>query len=123
MPAMQYPEIPRLLTEKCSARIHLATIRKIRTAFQLSKDLGIPIATCYRKIKQLEESGLIVCVERMLTRDGREVGLFRSSLSDAHILFEMRKFQAHIDMFDGSTQVVSYEIDLPSFWEAPRQTV
>jgi hypothetical protein len=123
MPAMQYPEILRLLTEKYSARIHLATIRKIRTVFQLSKDLGIPITTCYHKIKELEDSGLIVCAERGSNCNGRDVSSFRSSLSDAQILFEMRKFQAQIDLFDGSTQVVSYEIELPSFWEAPRQTV
>ena len=120
---MQSFETSTLLTEKCSARIHLAILRKTKSAIELSDELGIPITICLNKIKLLEEAGLIVCAEQRLTREGKMIDLFVSKLRDACIIFEKGRFQAHIELFDGSIQVVTYDIDLPSFWQAQIQTV
>lgn len=118
---MQSHEISRLLTERYSAKILLATTRKPRTALELSDSLGIPIAACFRKIKLLEDAGLIVCVERRLTPEGKRFSLFRSKVTDAEIVLERNKVRARIEMFDGSTQDVLYDIDLPAFKNAEGQ--
>lgn len=120
---MQSFESSRLLTEKCAARIHLAVLRKTKSALELSDELGIPIATCYRKIRMLEDAGILICVERRLTRDGKRIDLFRSILRDVQVVFEKSRFQAKIELFDGTIQTVMYDMDLPSFWQAKRQTV
>jgi hypothetical protein len=108
-------ETSRLLTEEYSAKILLATMGKPKSAFELSDKLGIPIAACYRKIKLLEDAGLIICAERRLTPDGKRFSLFRSKVRDTEIVLERNKVQAQIEMFDGSTQDVTYDIDLPAF--------
>ena len=123
MQEKQCPEISRLLAEKHSARILFATIRNPRSAFELSDNLGIPIAVCFRKIKLLEDAGLIFCAERMLTNEGKRISLFRSNLRNGHIILERNKVQARIEIFDGSTQEVKYDIDMPTFRDATAKPV
>lgn len=118
---MQSLEFTRILTEKYSAKILLATMVKTKTAIELSNELGIPIAACYRKIKLLEDAGLIVCVERRMTREGKRVGLFKSKVSNAEIVFQRNTVQAKIEMFDGTTQEVTCDIFVPSFRDGSKK--
>jgi len=70
-------EASQLLTDEYSAKILLATYKRKISAQEISSLYGIPIAACYRKIRSLEEAGLIECVERILTQAvrGRVVGM------------------------------------------------
>ncbi len=61
-------EASQLLTDEYSAKILLATYKRKISAQEISQRYGIPIAACYRKIRILEEVGLIQCVERILTQ-------------------------------------------------------
>ncbi len=115
MKEKQSPEISSLLADKHSARILFATMRNPRSAFDLSQSIGIPIAVCFRKIKLLEDAGLIVCAERTVVNGGKRVSLFRSNLKNSHVFLERNKIQARIELFDGSMQEVKYEIELPTF--------
>jgi predicted transcriptional regulator len=120
---MHVLETSRLLTEEYSAKILLATMGKPKTAFELSEKLGVPIAACYRKIKILEDSGLIFCVERRLTQAGRRISLYKSNVKNAHITFERNKVRANIEMIDGTTQDTSYDIDMSAFVDIAKQPV
>ena len=123
MQEKQSPEISRLLADKHSARILFATMRNQRSAFELSDNLGIPIAVCFRKIKLLEDADLVFCAERKLTNEGKRISLFRSNLRNGHIILERNKVQARIEIFDGSTQEVKYDIDMPTFRDATAKPV
>jgi hypothetical protein len=112
---MQYLEHQGLLKEEYSAKILLATMRKPRAAFELSDKFGIPIAVCFRRIKQLEDSGLIVCAERRLTQEGKRVSLFKSNVDNAEVVLERNEVRAQVEIFDGSIQEVRCEIDMPRF--------
>ena len=120
---MHVLETSRLLTEEYSAKILLATMGKPKTALELSEKLGVPIAACYRKIKILEDSGLIFCVERRLTQAGRRISLYKSNVKNAHITFERNKVRANIEMIDGTTQDTSYDIDMSAFVDIAKQPV
>jgi predicted transcriptional regulator len=120
---MHVLETSRLLTEEYSAKILLATMGKPKSAFELSEKLGVPIAACYRKIKILEDSGLIFCVERRLTQAGRRISLYKSNVKNAHITFERNKVRANIEMIDGTTQDTSYDIDMSAFVDIAKQPV
>ena len=61
-------EASHMITDKYSVRILVGTAKKPKSAIELSEKYGIPIAACYRKIKELERAGLLRCVERRLTR-------------------------------------------------------
>ncbi len=116
-------ETSRLLTEEYTAKILLATMGKPKSAFELSEKLGVPIAACYRKIKILEDSGLIFCVERRLTQAGKRISLYKSNVKNAHIVFERNKIRANIEMIDGTSQDSSYDIDMSAFLEMSKQPV
>jgi predicted transcriptional regulator len=120
---MQSPETSRIMADRHSARILLATMRNPRSAFDISENLGIPIAVCFRKIKLLEDAGLIICAERRFTKSGKRISLFKSTLRNGPIVFESSKVQAKIEMFDGSTQEVGYEIEVPIFRHETANTV
>jgi predicted transcriptional regulator len=116
-------ETSQLLTEEYSAKILLATMGKPKSAFELSDKLGVPIAACYRKIKILEDSGLIFCVERRLTQAGKRISMYKSNVKNAQIVFERNKIRAKIEMIDGTTQDSSYDIDMAAFMEMSQQPV
>ena len=114
-------ETSRLLTEEYSAKILLATMGKPKSAFELSDKLGIPIAACYRKIKLLEDSGLMFCAERKLTQAGKRISMYKSNVRNAQIVFERNKIRAKIEMIDGTTQDASYDIDMSAFLAMAKQ--
>src|SRR5207247_4688466 len=66
-------EASRLVTDEYSAKILVATFRKAKSAIDLSREYGIPIAACYRRIHGLERAGLIRCTERALTQKGKRI--------------------------------------------------
>lgn len=55
-------EILAVLGKKYSTEILVATSEP-RSAMELSTELDIPIATCYRRIEELTDHGLLECVE------------------------------------------------------------
>ena len=94
-------EASQLLTDEYSAKILLATYKRKISAQEISSSYGIPIAACYRKIRTLEEAGLIECVERILTQKGKRKNLYTSRLKTAYIFFENGKLRARFQLATG----------------------
>src|SRR5256712_13142518 len=74
------------------------------SAQEISQQYGIPIAACYRKIRILEEVGLIQCVERILTQKGKRKNLYTSCLRNAYIFFENGKLRARFQLATGQVK-------------------
>jgi len=94
-------EASRLVTDEYSAKILVATFKKPRSAIDLSREYGIPIAACYRRIHVLEKAGLIRCVERALTQKGKRISLYLSQLRNAYIFFENGKLRVRFQLNNG----------------------
>src|SRR5438046_9089349 len=97
-------EASQLLTDEYSAKILLATYKRKSSAQEISQRYGIPIAACYRKIRTLEEVGLIQCVDRILTQKGKRKNLYTSCLRNAYIFFENGKLRARFQLATGVVQ-------------------
>lgn len=91
----------QLLTDEYSAKILLATYKRRISAQEISQRYGIPIAACYRKIRTLEEAGLIQCVDRILTQKGKRKNLYTSCLKNAYIFFENGRLRARFQLATG----------------------
>jgi predicted transcriptional regulator len=115
-------EKSRLFTEEHCGKILLATMGKPKDVYELSNLLGIPIAVCYRKIKLLEESGLMFSPERKLTQAGKRISVYKSNVKNAQIIFERNNIRAKIEMIDGTTQDAIYDIEISSFMDMSKQT-
>ena len=94
-------EASQLLTDEYSAKILLATYKRRISAQEISQRYGIPIAACYRKIRVLEEAGLIECVDRVLTQKGKRKNLYTSCLKNAYIFFENGRLRARFQLSTG----------------------
>src|SRR2546427_12700535 len=74
--------------DEYSARILLGTFDRPASAIDLGRRFGIPIAACYRRIKELEVLGLAYSERPEPTRNGRGLLLYRSRLKSVRIAFE-----------------------------------
>ena len=101
---MQTYEMAKLLTDEYATKIVIGTLKQPKSAIQLSRELGIPIAACYRRIKHLERAGLLKCVNKVLTKKGKRVALYSSQLKNAHIFFEDGKVMVKVEFLNGITK-------------------
>jgi predicted transcriptional regulator len=94
----------KLLTDEYATKIVIGTLNEPKSAIQLSKELGIPIAACYRRIRHLEKAGLLKCRKKVLTKKGKRVALYASQLKNAHIFFEDGKVKVKVEFLNGITK-------------------
>lgn len=74
-----------LLANRYSRRIlSLASIKEC-SASQLSQELNIPLATVYRKLKFMENSGLLRHVKTIINLSGNEEKYYRCAILEATI--------------------------------------
>jgi len=97
-------EASRLVTDEYSAKILVATFKRPRSAIDLSREYGIPIAACYRRIHSLEKAGLVRCTERALTQKGKRISLYMSQLKNAYIFFENGRLRVRFQLSTGVTR-------------------
>jgi len=91
----------QLLTDEYSVKILVATIRVPKSAQDISDAFSIPIAACYRRIRDLEKEGLLVCTERKLSRQGKRVSYYLSMLKSAFVYFENGHLRVKFELKTG----------------------
>ena len=107
----------QLITDKYSVRILVGTTKKPKSAIELSEKFGIPIAACYRKIRELEKAGLLRCVERRLTRKGKRVSMYISQLKTAYLFFENGRLRMRFQLTNGAVNDFGGEMGGPELIE------
>jgi hypothetical protein len=107
-----------LMTDRYSSQIIFATGIRPKSAQGLSAQCGIPIAACYRRIKALEELGVIECKERFLNQRGKWVRMYLSSVKAMEVFFEDGKMKVRVTFRDGRTSQIGNP-DEPSAGQGP----
>src|SRR5690349_621662 len=90
--------LPKLLMDEYNLKILSATTFKPRSARELAYIFGIPLASCYRKIKELEDQGLIKAVSRELTREGKRYSKYQSQVGSIKIAFEQGRLKMNLQL-------------------------
>lgn len=80
-------ELLRTLGDKYNAEI-LGATHDAMSAQELSDDLDVPIATCYRRIDDLTEADLLEHDDSVLTDDRRRVDVYRRSVESLRVEFD-----------------------------------
>ena len=83
---MEPTALLRALGEQYSAAILCAT-RTPKSAQELSDELDVPIATCYRRIEVLVEADLLKEEGRQLSDRGRRTSVYRRTVDDLTVAF------------------------------------
>lgn len=95
---MEPLRISQTVMDEYSARILLGTFDRAVSALDLSRRFRIPIAACYRRIKELESLGLMYCERALPSRNGKGLQLFRSRLKSVRIAFEDGSLRARVEV-------------------------
>lgn len=83
---MDGTEMLRVLGNEYSPQI-LSFAHEPRSAQELSDELGVPIATCYRRIEELTDADLLKHHDRVLSDDHRRVNVYRRSVDEVQVSF------------------------------------
>jgi predicted ArsR family transcriptional regulator len=59
-----------------------------RSAQELSEELDIPIATCYRRIDELTEHDLLELHDNVLSDERRRIKVYRRNVDSVRVQFE-----------------------------------
>jgi len=84
---MSSADLLQTLGNKYSAEILDATDEP-RSAQELSDELDIPIATCYRRIDELTEHGLLELHDNILSDDRRRIKVYRRNVDTVRVEFD-----------------------------------
>lgn len=76
------------LADDYSIRILSATGEEGKTVRELSRELDVPIATCYRRVKELVSASLLRNEEKRLTKEGKRANVLRANVSSIEISFK-----------------------------------
>ncbi len=95
-----------LLGNKYSRAILSLTSSMECSALELCKELGIPLATVYRKLKLLEDTGLIRHVKTIINLSGNEEKFYRCAIRDVKVSFHKGMFSVNLDMDDCNEKIV-----------------
>jgi len=93
---MEPLEMSQTVMDEYAARILLGTCESAASALDLSRRFGIPIAACYRRIRQLEQLGLVYCESSLPSRNGKGLQLFRSRLLSVRVSLEEGHLRARV---------------------------
>jgi len=83
---MASPEILEVLGNKYNPDILSATDEP-QSAQQISEELDVPIATAYRRIDELTETGLLRHEDRVLSDEHRRTNVYRRGVDEIRITF------------------------------------
>lgn len=89
-------DVLRVLGNEYNPEILQATYEP-RSAQQLSEELDVPIATCYRRIEELTETELMELHDRPLSEEHRRVNVYRRNVDAVNV---------HFNEEDASVEVV-----------------
>jgi hypothetical protein len=95
---MEPLQLSQTVMDGYSARILMGTFTRAASALELSRQFGIPIAACYRRIKELEGLGLVYCERELPSRNGKGLQLFRSRLKSVRISLEDGNLHARVEV-------------------------
>ena len=111
-PLEEVKRLSQILVDNYVMKILTATYYRPKSAQELSVEYNIPIAVCYRKIKELVTLGLLKPEVRILTRKGKWVQLYRSQLKGAYVFIERGKLRLRMELVSGKGEEIDNTVPI-----------
>jgi len=110
--------IAQLLMDEYNMKILAATSHKARSARELAFMFDIPLASCYRKLRELSSSSLIKLEGSALTPDGKRYKTYRSQIDCVTLVYEKGKMHMKVDMLLKTPIEITRDMALPTLRES-----
>ena len=98
-----------LVLDKHTSKLLDLTSERPYNAAELSVEIGIPIAACYRRIRMLKEAGLIREDSKVVSDNGKSVSAYVSAVDSAEVVLRDGRLTINMTV-DGES--AEDEIDL-----------
>lgn len=95
---MEAFRVGRAVSDEYTARILAGTSKRPASALELSDLFDIPIAACYRRLRRLEEMGLIYCEGQVTSTNGKAIHLYRSRLQSVTVQLEHGRLRVRVEL-------------------------
>jgi hypothetical protein len=106
--------ITQILTDKYNMNILAATNYKARSARELAFMFDIPLASCYRKLRELAAANLIDQEGSELTADGKRYTTYRSKIGSVSLVYEKGILRVKVDLNHRSTPLeLTHDMSVP----------
>jgi predicted transcriptional regulator len=89
-------EVVKALSDEYSRRIVLSIISRCLPIEEISKEQHIPISTCYRRIHELQNYGIVKVDKTVIQADGKKFVCYRSSFKNATISLESGELKVDV---------------------------
>ena len=83
------PVLREVLSDELNLKMIVAVCERPRSARELSQLLGIPVSRTYRRIKRLENEGILGVRSRVPSGYGKRENLYESRLQTFEITYEV----------------------------------
>ena len=100
---MDRQTLSKLISDEYTGRILAATYNSPKTAKRIAKQCNIPIAICFRRIRELEKIGLLICAGVVYDRQGKGAKLYQSQLNGAYIYLSNDRIRGHFKLASGTS--------------------
>ena len=91
-----------LVLDRYTSRILYLTSERALNATELSNEIGIPPAACYRRIRALKQAGLLKEDSKVLSEGGKSVATYKSAVDNAEVMLRDGRLTVRM-MVDGET--------------------
>ena len=91
-------DLAQILMDEYNMKILAATSHKAKSARELAFLFDIPMASCYRKIKELLGAGLLKLDSTELSADGKRYKIYKSQIDCITMVYERGQMRLKIDM-------------------------
>jgi len=89
-------EVVKALSDEYSRKILLAIISKPLSIEEICAESHVPVSTCYRRVRELENHGIIRPEETIITEDGKKFIRYVSRLKQATIILDSQELKVDI---------------------------
>ena len=100
----------QLLMDQYNLKILSSTTKKALSVRDMAFMYFIPLATCYRKVRELEGAGLLKCEGKLLSSDGKRYKVYKCQVSELNVRYSDRAIV--IDMILDWEEPLRVSIDM-----------
>ncbi len=102
-------KVSSFISDEYASKILAATYHTSKSARMLSRKYNIPIAACYRRIRELERIGLLIVASVIYDHRGKGTKLYQSQLNGAYVYLLGERLKVHFKLASGiSLTMTSY---------------
>jgi predicted transcriptional regulator len=106
--------IAQIMMDEYNIKILAATSHKPKSAREIAFLFDIPMASCYRKIKELLGAGLIRIDGTELSSDGKRYKIYKSLIDCVTLVYEHGQMRMKIDMTTKAPIEIVQDMSIPA---------